>query len=247
MSSSSDREYHTVTRDGIFASTPIDDVPARNYTISLSQIGTASSLSGDRIEDGLQSQRANRLNNAKTYKSPKEKQSQNLLGIYWNATYSPPCFSMSDLLWQEFVNKNHKEMPEYLASCSAQVIYKQSDFLHKHPDIPPKFESPPHLPGSVCIRGYSTRETKKWITNVTYYPKEETKVRQTKTRKRNKKKQKKRTVTLKSMNTLNETTTVYDVDDEMDVEFETGGRDGKRMSFSEFCQKRKLDNVRDSF
>lgn len=188
-----------------------------------------------------------RPNNAKTYKGPGEKKTQNLLGIYWNATYSPPCFSMSDLLWEEFVKKNREEMPEYLASCSARVIYKQSDFLRKHPDVPPKFESPPHLPGSICIRGYSNRETKKWVTNVTYYPKEETKVRQTKTSKRNKRKQKKRTVTLKSVNTLNETTTVYDVDDEIDVEFETGGRDGKRISFSEFCQKRRQSETRQMF
>lgn len=60
MSSSSDREYRTATIGGIFASTPIDDVPARNYTTSLSQIGTTSSLSGDRTEDGLQSQTASK-------------------------------------------------------------------------------------------------------------------------------------------------------------------------------------------
>lgn len=60
MSSSSDREYYIATRSGIITSTPIDDLPSRNYITFLSQIGTASSLSGDRVEDGLQSQRASK-------------------------------------------------------------------------------------------------------------------------------------------------------------------------------------------
>lgn len=187
-----------------------------------------------------------RTNNAKTYKSSqdKEKKMQNLLRIYWSTIYSPPCFSISDLLWEKFVKENREEMPEYLASCSARVTYKQSDFLRKHPDISPRFESSPYRPGSICIRGHLDKKTEKWTTNVIHYEKEETKVRQTKTRKRGKRKQKKRTVTLESMNILSETeTNVYNVNvkDEIDIEFETGGRDGKRVSLAEFRQKRKLN------
>lgn len=59
-SSTSDQECRTSIIKGIFASTPIDDIPARSYITSLSRIGTTSSLSGNSTEDKLQSQTASK-------------------------------------------------------------------------------------------------------------------------------------------------------------------------------------------
>lgn len=184
-----------------------------------------------------------RTNSVKTYcpKGSVKKNSQSSLGIYWNAIYPPGCFSMSDLLWEEFVKKNREEISQYLAPSSARVPVKEydSEFLRKFPDISPKFESLPIPPGMICIRGCSDRVSQKWVTYVDDPSKSENKkdnARQTKAQKRSKRKQKERTIMLQSAR--NETN-VFDTEDEIDVEFETGGRDGNRMSFSEFRQKRK--------
>ncbi|XP_050462843.1 uncharacterized protein LOC126857449 [Cataglyphis hispanica] len=187
----------------------------------------------------------NRTNNVKTYcpKDSVKKKSQSSLKIYWSAIYPPGYFSMSDLLWEEFVKKNREEISQYLApSSSARVPVKKydSEFLRKFPDISPKFEGLPVLPGMTCIRGYSDRISQKWVTYIDKPSKSENKkdnARQTKARKRSKRKQRERAIMLQSAR--NETNSVFDTEDEIDVEFETGGRDGNRMSFSEFRQKRK--------
>ncbi|XP_070169304.1 uncharacterized protein [Polyergus mexicanus] len=185
----------------------------------------------------------NRTSNVKTYcpKDYAEKNSPSSLGIYWNNIYPSGCFSLSDLLWEEFVKKNRKEISQYLAPSSVRVPIKEYDteFLRKFPDIPPKFESLPVPPGMICIRGHSDRVSQKWVTYVDDPSKSGNKkanVRQTKARTRGKRKQKVRTIMLRSPR--NETN-VFDIEDEIDAEFESGGQDGKRMSLSEFRQKRK--------
>lgn len=186
-----------------------------------------------------------RTNNVKTYrpKGSVKKNSQSSLKIYWNAIHPPECFTLGDLLWEEFVKKNREEISQYLAPSSARAPVKESEFLRKFPDIPPKFERPPDPPGMICIRGYSDRISQKWVTYVDYPSKFENKkdnARQTKARKRSKRKEKERMIMLQSA--MNKTD-VFDAEDEIDVEFETGGRDGNRMSLSEFRQKRKRIRV----
>lgn len=180
---------------------------------------------------------SDRTDNVKTYKRPKDKEKnlQCSLPIYWSAIPCvPPCFSMSDLLWEQFVKENREEMPEYLASCSARVMYKESEFLRKHPDIPPKFEdeSSSYPPGTICIRGHSDSNTREWVTKIYYTNKEKKVQTKIKGHKRNKRNQK--NIMLESLNE-----TVYDIEDERDVEFETGGRNGGRITLSEFRQKCK--------
>ncbi|KMQ93136.1 transcription factor cp2 [Lasius niger] len=139
----------------------------------------------------------------------------------------------SDLLWDKFVEENREEFP-HLAPSSAQKPVKkyESEFLRKFPDIPPKFEDVPIPPGMICIHGYSDRNSQKWRTYVESNEKDD--VRQTKADKKGKRKRKERTLPV-----WDKTDVYHPFNETVDVEFETGGIDGKRISFSEFRQNQK--------
>ncbi|XP_071640359.1 uncharacterized protein [Temnothorax longispinosus] len=106
------------------------------------------------------------------------------------------------------------------------------DFYRKHPNLlsnlPRKTESISIPPGMICVRGYWDKTLRKWIRRYEESSSQNKNGKcKTKINKRNTKK-----VTRKQ--------NVYDTTkDETDHEFETGGRDGKRMTFREFCRKQK--------
>lgn len=164
--------------------------------------------------------------------------SQYQLEKYFNFLYPPEYYTTirtmkSDLLWDKFVEENREEFP-HLAPSSAQKPVKkyESEFLRKFPDIPPKFEDVPIPPGMICIHGYSDRNSQKWRTYVESNEKDD--VRQTKADKKGKRKRKERTLPV-----WDKTDVYHPFNETVDVEFETGGIDGKRISFSEFRQNQK--------
>jgi len=102
------------------------------------------------------------------------------------------------------------------------------------------------IPPGICVSQYRNKNNKKWKTYRGNSSEEELKndKRKMKISKRNMKNQKrnvreasKRMKTKKAFqSTSKQRHDIYDMNDETDIEFETGGRDGKRMSFREFCQ-----------
>lgn len=188
-------------------------------------------------------------NSAKVYKGAKETSLSSLpssssssnspsLNIFWNTILPLNCSFTSDLLWKKFVEENREEMPQHIVASAAMWSptreYK-SEFLSKYPDIPTKFESSSDSPNAICSQGYSTRDSQKWV-RIEYPRKSQNKkvkLRQTKSdRKRGKRKERTKT------REPSRRRTVYDLEDETDIEFERGGQDGKRLSLSEFRQKR---------
>ncbi|XP_024890006.1 uncharacterized protein LOC112466243 [Temnothorax curvispinosus] len=108
-----------------------------------------------------------------------------------------------------------------------------NDFYRKHPNLlsnlPRKTESISIPPGMICVKGYWDKTLRKWIRYEESSSQNKNGKCKTKINKRNTKK-----VTRKQKYNVYDTTK-----DETDHEFETGGQDGKRMTFREFCRKQK--------
>ncbi|XP_077257494.1 uncharacterized protein LOC143894742 [Temnothorax americanus] len=108
------------------------------------------------------------------------------------------------------------------------------DFNRKLPNLfsnlPRKTESISIPPGMICVRGYWDKTLRKWERSYEESSSQNKNGKcKTKINKRNTKK-----VTRKQKYNVYDTTK-----DETDHEFETDGRDGKRMTLREFCRKQK--------
>ncbi|XP_029172564.1 uncharacterized protein LOC114941677 [Nylanderia fulva] len=148
----------------------------------------------------------------------------------------------SDLLWEKFVEENRAEVSQYLAPSSAREPAKQyeSEFLKKYPDIPPKFEDI-RVPGMKCTRKHFDRILDKWVTESSESENNEDDVRQPRTKKNKKNvRQSRRKKNKKGIKTGNTDKDIYNpLNEKTDIEFETGGQNGKQMTLAEFRQKRK--------
>lgn len=132
---------------------------------------------------------------------------------------------------------------QHLASSFVRLPMKYTDFVRSLPRrVPRKTESTTTIPpGMTCVSGYWNKASRKWIRRVDRSSSSQVELkndeRKMKTSKRNTRKQKRKMISSRSMST--EKCNIYNRYDETDTEFETGGQDGKRMSFSEFRRKHK--------
>lgn len=162
----------------------------------------------------------------------------------------------SDLLWDEFVDKFRNEIPQYLASPSKRTPLKLTDSMRGLPNVSYSKQRIDPLPsGMKCISRRYDRVTREWITcseselanefereNFERQNKPKTDRRETKIRTRKTRKRERKQATWKSMQ--EQKVDVYDQYDETDIEFETGGRDKKRISFRKFCHKQRINKAK---
>jgi len=135
-----------------------------------------------------------------------------------------------------------KTYPGKTASPFAESSIKFTEFMQKLPNVSRKTENISIPPGMTCVYGYWNKALRKWITYRDSSSQEELETQDAnskrrlakETRKRKKKK-------MMSRSAWKQKYDVYDRYDETDTEFETGGRDGKRMSFREFYHKQKME------
>lgn len=115
------------------------------------------------------------------------------------------------------------------SSSSSWTSIKFIDIMQKLDNVPRKKESSSIPPEMTCVSGYWNKALRKWITYAESSSQNELNngKRKAKTSKRN---------TKRSRRKKND---IYTAIDETDNEFETGGQNGKRMSFREFCRKKK--------
>ncbi|KYN12973.1 PREDICTED: uncharacterized protein LOC108766950 [Trachymyrmex cornetzi] len=143
-----------------------------------------------------------------------------------------------------------KTSPHFRLSFELSPIRLMSWLKPKLPNASRKTESTSIPPGK-CISQYRNKNNKKWKTYRSNSSEEELKndKRKMKINKRNMRNQKrkvreasKRMKTKRAFqSTSKQKYNIYDIYDETDIEFETGGRDGKRMSFREFCRSQTND------
>lgn len=139
----------------------------------------------------------------------------------------PAQFPTTNSLHRDRFVKTYPGMTSRHLASFAQT--PKLDFMQKYPNIPKRRESSPKIPpGMTCVSGYWDKTLQKWKMHRENSSQNELKngKRKTKASKKNTKKFVRKQK--------------YDVYvDEVDSEFETGGQNGKRMSFREFCHKQK--------
>jgi len=113
-------------------------------------------------------------------------------------------------------------------------------FMQKLPNVSRKSENIPIPTGMTCVHGYWNKALQKWITYRDSSSQEELETQDAKSKRKLAKKTRKRKKKIMSRSTWKQKYDVYDRYDETDTEFETGGRDGKRMSFREFHHKKMM-------
>ncbi|XP_032672184.1 uncharacterized protein LOC116844575 [Odontomachus brunneus] len=184
---------------------------------------------------------------SKRKKSPKQR--------FKNFTFSVRFpTATSDLLWDEFVDKFHDDITQYLASPSTRA--QATDSTRDLPDIAyPRQRIDPLSPGMECVSQYYDKVTHRWITcddserasgskqeNAERQNEPQTNRRGMKARRRNARKLSRKEMALRSARKRR--ADVYDQSDETDVEFETGGRNKKRISLREFCRKQRINKTK---
>ncbi|XP_018053086.1 PREDICTED: uncharacterized protein LOC108690352 [Atta colombica] len=144
-----------------------------------------------------------------------------------------------------YSRNSKKTSPHFTLSFELSPIKLMSWLKPRLPNASRKTEST-SIPPGICVSQYRNKNDKKWKTYRGNSSEEEFKndKRKMKISKRNMKNQKrnvreafKRMKIKKAFqSTSKQRHDIYDMNDETDIEFETGGRDGKRISFREFCQ-----------
>ncbi|KYN42228.1 hypothetical protein ALC56_03366 [Trachymyrmex septentrionalis] len=150
-----------------------------------------------------------------------------------------------------YSRNSRKTSPHFTLSFELSPIKLMSWLKPKLPNASRKTEST-STPPKICVSQYRNKYDKKWKTYRGNFSEEELKndKREIKISKRNMRNQKRKvTEASKRMktkrafqSTLKQKYDIYDIYNETDIEFETGGRDGKRMSFREFCQTKDNRN-----
>ncbi|XP_018312951.1 uncharacterized protein [Mycetomoellerius zeteki] len=145
-----------------------------------------------------------------------------------------------------YSRNSRKTSPHFTLSFELSPIKLMSWLQPRHPNAFRKTENTSTPPG-ICVSQYRNKNDKKRKTYRSSSSEEELKndKRKMKTSKRNMRNQKRKireaSQEMKTKRAFQSTSKqkydIYDIYDEKDTEFETGGRDGKRMSFREFCQK----------
>jgi len=133
----------------------------------------------------------------------------------------------------------------HLASPFARSSIKYIEFMQKLPNVSRKTENIPIPPGMTCVYGYWNKALQKWITYRDSSSQEELETQDANSKRRLAKERRKRKKKkmIMSRSAWKQKYDVYDRYDETDTEFETGGRDGKRMSFREFHHKQKMVEI----
>lgn len=151
---------------------------------------------------------------------------------------------VSDMLWNQFIKKHYGKTSHYLVPRSvSKQIYKKTNCVSELPNVFKRLESDPISADMECIRGYRNKDSRKWVSSkIKRNLNHKIQLRKDESRTQKKRKYKKRKEeTLSSAQRQRIDT--YDQLDEMDIEFETGGKDNKRISYSEFRQKQILHKV----
>lgn len=159
----------------------------------------------------------------------------------------PENLRSSDLQFPTTLNSLRRDQPDKtysrkssqnLASSFVRLPMKYTDFIRSLPRKVPRKTENTIPPGMICVSGTWNKASRKWIRTMEANRSSSSEVdlkndeRKTKTSKRNTRKQKRKMISSRSIS--KEKHNIYDRYDETDTEFETGGQNGTRMSFSEF-------------
>lgn len=144
-------------------------------------------------------------------------------------------FPTNNLLWNQSAKTYSQKRFQTLTQKSIKVI----DFMQKVDNVLKRKESSSIPPGMTCVSGYWNKTLQKWLTyteSSSSQNKLENGKRKAKTSKKTMESQSKKIMKSRRK----QKNDIYSaITDETDSEFETGGQNGKRMSFREFCRKRK--------
>ncbi|XP_011053763.1 PREDICTED: uncharacterized protein LOC105145700 [Acromyrmex echinatior] len=151
-----------------------------------------------------------------------------------------------------YFRNSRKTSPHFTLSFELSPIKLMNWLKPRLPNASRKTENT-STPPRICISQYRNKNDKKWKT-YRGNSKEEFKNDKMKTSKRNMRNQKRKVkeaskrmkIKRAFQSTSKQKYDIYDINDETDIEFETGGRDGKRMSFREFCQTKDSRNHKKS-
>ncbi|XP_011155230.1 uncharacterized protein LOC105192654 [Harpegnathos saltator] len=157
----------------------------------------------------------------------------------------------SDLLWDEFVEKFRDEVSQYLAPPSARTPVELTDSARGLPDVSRLRRRIDPIPrGMKRVRERSDAVSRRWEPCSDSERENDSEGENVERRNeleierergRNARKRRRAPAT---RSVQKRSADVYDQIDETDVEFETSGRDKKRISLREFCRKQKVDKAR---